>query len=65
MGKQNPAVDTKFIAGLAPVYQRGKNRFWSWLLTSEPTHFCFCKPFSCKACLGIHVRLIANKLVMN
>ena len=27
----------------------------SWLLTSGPTHFWLCKPFSCKACPGIRV----------
>ena len=27
----------------------------SWLLTSVPTPICPCKPFSCKACPGIHI----------
>ena len=39
-------VDPRFITGT-------RNALSSWLLTSGPTPFCLCKPFSCKACPGI------------
>ena len=39
------AVDKRFIRGT-------KSALCSWLLTSGPTPFCLCKPFSCKACPG-------------
>ena len=31
---------------------RDEKRSFLWLLTSGPTPFCLCKPFSCKACSG-------------
>ena len=39
------AVDKLFIRGT-------RSALCSWLLTSGPTPFCLCKPFSCKACPG-------------
>ena len=41
-----PMVYPRFITG-------ARSALRSWLLTSEPTPFCSCKPFSCKACPGI------------
>ena len=37
------AVYLLFISGTASALR-------SWLLTTVPTFFCLCKPFSCKAC---------------
>ena len=52
MEEQNPRLTT----GSSPVYHRfikgTRSALSSWLLTSGPTPFCLCKPFSCKACLG-------------
>ena len=52
MEEQNPRLTT----GSSPVYQRfitgTRSALSSWLLTSGPTPFCLCKPFSCKACPG-------------
>ena len=43
--------------GSSAVYHRSisgtRIALCSWLLTSGTTHFCFCKPFSCRACPGI------------
>ena len=44
-GGTKPAVDNRFIT-------RTRSALSSWLLTSGPTLFCLCKPFSCKACPG-------------
>ena len=53
MEEQNPRLTT----GSSPVYQRlitgTRSALSSWLLTSGPTPFCLCKPFSCKACPGM------------
>ena len=46
MGEQKPHSDQRFIHGT-------KHALRSWLLTSGPAPFCFCKLFSCKACPGI------------
>ena len=44
--EQNPRLTS------SPVQQRfnrgTRSALRSWLLTSAPTHFCLCKPFSCK-----------------
>ena len=53
MEEQNP----RLTIGSSPVYHRfitgTRSALSSWLLTSGPTPFCLCKPFSCKACPGI------------
>ena len=55
-GGTKAGVDPPLITGASTVYQRLISRtacaFPPWLLTSGPTPFCFCKPISCKACLG-------------
>ena len=42
------AVDDRSIS-------RTKRDLNSWLLTSEPSAFCLCKTFSCKACPGTSI----------
>ena len=42
----DPAVYPRFINGT-------RSALCSLLLTSGPTPFCLCKPFSCKACPGM------------
>ena len=50
-------VYPRVTTGLSAVYPRfisgTRSALSSWLLTSGPTLFCLCKPFSCKACPGI------------
>ena len=42
------------LTTIEPRFIRGtKNALCSELLAEGPTPICFCKPFSCKACLGI------------
>ena len=52
MEEQNQRLKT----GSTPIYQRfitrTRSALSSWLLASEPTPFCLCKPFSYKACSG-------------
>ena len=50
--------DKRFISGTISA-------FCSWLLTSGPTPFCLCKPFSCKACPGIIRLSTAYQPVVN
>ena len=47
------AVHPWFISGT-------KSALRSWLLTSVPTPFCLCKPFSCKACPGKQTKSYLN-----
>ena len=53
MEKQN----LRWNRGSTAVYQqfisRTRSDLCSWLLTSEPTPLCLCKPFLCKTCPGI------------
>ena len=58
--KTKTACDNWFITGLSAVYQQDEKRFFSWLLTSGPSLFGFCKPFSCKACPGIKANHIST-----
>ena len=55
--EQNPQLTRSSL----PVYQRFITETTSalscWLLTSGPTPFCLCKPFSCKACPGKWFRI--------
>ena len=55
--KPTEEQNDRLTSGLSPVYHRfisgTRSALCSWLLTSGPTPFCLCKPFSCKACPGI------------
>ena len=54
--KQMGEHNERLTSGLCPVCVRfitgTRSALCSWLLTSGPTPFCLCKPFSCKACPG-------------
>ena len=52
MEEQTPRLTTASSPVSPRCISRTRSALSPWLLTSGPTPFCPCKPFSCKACPG-------------
>ena len=55
MGEQNPRLTRCWPAVYLQFTSGTRSALCSWLLTSGPTLFCICEPFSYKACPGTSI----------
>ena len=56
VGTRNHRLTTDLSVVHSRFISRTRSALRSWMLTSRPMPFCFCKPFSSQGCPGIHVR---------